>query len=442
MATVDLTPRGPAGSSGLGILSAWPPRKPTLADGREKEFWLHQGRGILYQRLNGVWKEIVRVKGTPGERGAIGKSILSGHGAPEPTYGHLDDFYLDLDASLLYGPKVNYFAWPVGPIALQGPTGATGPLPWQRVPSTWTTGLVATAAAPATTVVVAGSLYGCAISHTAGASFATDLGAGKWVLLASKGDTGSTGSTGVTGATGPLPLLPIAAWLTGTAYVIGPPASYVAQGGASYQCLITHTAGSFATDLAAGKWGLVAQKGDVGAKGDTGNTGPAGPAPLAAIAPWVTGMSCLVGPPATFVSQGGSSYQCLIAHTAGTFTTDLAAGKWGLVAQKGADGIGTGNVNPSGTIASGHVAVFGDNTGNVIADGGAPSQFATTAALAAKADASAMTTALAAKADSSAMTTALAAKADTSALAAKADVSAVPSRGTIIGLSYGDGLGY
>ena len=34
---------------------------------------------------------------------------------------------------------------------------------------------------------------------------------------------------------------------------------------------------------------------------------------------------------------GGSSYMCLVAHTSGTFGTDLAAGKWGLVSQAGRD---------------------------------------------------------------------------------------------------------
>jgi hypothetical protein len=70
-----------------------------------------------------------------------------------------------------------------------------------------------------------------------------------WQLLASKGDTGSAG------------LGPVAAWTTGHDYVAGPPADYVSDGGSSYMCLVDHTSGTFAADLAAGKWGLVAQKG-------------------------------------------------------------------------------------------------------------------------------------------------------------------------------------
>jgi hypothetical protein len=63
------------------------------------------------------------------------------------------------------------------------------------------------------------------------------------------------------------------------------------------------------------------------------------------------------------VSNGGSSYICIVAHTSGTFATDLAAAKWELLAQKGTDGSGSltsitagtgltgGTITTSGTIA-------------------------------------------------------------------------------------------
>jgi len=73
-----------------------------------------------------------------------------------------------------------------------------------------------------------------------------------WMVMGQKGDQGDTG---------PVPLLPVMPWATGTSYVIGPPASFVQQGGSSYQCLVAHTSGTFANDLAAGYWGLVAQNG-------------------------------------------------------------------------------------------------------------------------------------------------------------------------------------
>jgi hypothetical protein len=43
-------------------------------------------------------------------------------------------------------------------------------------------------------------------------------------------------------------------WVGGTAYVVG---DLVLQGGIVYVCMVAHTAGVFATDLAAGKWGQV-----------------------------------------------------------------------------------------------------------------------------------------------------------------------------------------
>jgi hypothetical protein len=41
------------------------------------------------------------------------------------------------------------------------------------------------------------------------------------------------------------------AWLTATAYVVG---DYVTNGGTMYYCIVAHTSGTFATDLANGKW--------------------------------------------------------------------------------------------------------------------------------------------------------------------------------------------
>ncbi|MHC2250803.1 hypothetical protein ACVILK_000495 [Bradyrhizobium embrapense] len=73
-----------------------------------------------------------------------------------------------------------------------------------------------------------------------------------WQVLASKGDTG---------ATGPVPWLQTATWASGQNYVAGPPANVVVHPGNKniYQCLIPHIAGTFATDVAAGKWRLIGQ---------------------------------------------------------------------------------------------------------------------------------------------------------------------------------------
>lgn len=46
------------------------------------------------------------------------------------------------------------------------------------------------------------------------------------------------------------------------------------------------------------------------------------------VAPWLTGTSYTVG---RSVSQSNVIYRCLVAHTSGTFATDLAAGKWTIM---------------------------------------------------------------------------------------------------------------
>jgi len=83
-----------------------------------------------------------------------------------------------------------------------------------------------------------------------------------------QGDTGPTGSVGPqgdTGEAGPAAWTEVTTWLTATVYAVGPPANVVTQGGESFVCAIPHTSGSFATDLAAGRWVKVAAKGADGA---------------------------------------------------------------------------------------------------------------------------------------------------------------------------------
>ncbi|MGY4411958.1 hypothetical protein ACVWW4_003694 [Bradyrhizobium sp. LB7.1] len=73
-----------------------------------------------------------------------------------------------------------------------------------------------------------------------------------WHLLASIGGTGATGA---------VPWGVPADWAAATSYVVGPPASIVRHPATKnlFQCLVPHTSGAFATDLAAGKWLLISQ---------------------------------------------------------------------------------------------------------------------------------------------------------------------------------------
>ena len=56
---------------------------------------------------------------------------------------------------------------------------------------------------------------------------------------------------------------------------------------------------------------------------------------------WVTATAYA---PSDVVSNSGSSYVCVEAHTSGTFSTDLSAGKWQVAAAKGDTGAGTGDL--------------------------------------------------------------------------------------------------
>lgn len=56
---------------------------------------------------------------------------------------------------------------------------------------------------------------------------------------------------------------------------------------------------------------------------------------------WQTGTAYGLG---DLVGQGGSSYICVVAHTSGTFSTDLGASRWAMFAQQGAAGAGTGDM--------------------------------------------------------------------------------------------------
>ena len=131
------------------------------------------------------------------------------------------------------------------------------------------------------------NVYACQVEHTSG-NFATDLAAGKWSIFVS--GLRSRGN-----------------WTTSTAYL---PFDIVVYGGNTYSCVVAHNSGTFATDLAAGNWQIF--NSGIRWRGD-----------------WTTTTTYLVS---DLVRNAGASYICLIDHTAGTFATDLAAGKWQFMA--------------------------------------------------------------------------------------------------------------
>ncbi|MBE7245832.1 MAG: hypothetical protein INR63_12835 [Actinomycetospora chiangmaiensis] len=80
------------------------------------------------------------------------------------------------------------------------------------------------------------------------------------------------------GPVGPIPWAPIVAWFAGQICTATAPATTVYVGGSAYVCAISHVAGTFADDLAAGKWAPVAPAGQPGANGNTIQNGSGAPA--------------------------------------------------------------------------------------------------------------------------------------------------------------------
>lgn len=98
-------------------------------------------------------------------------------------------------------------------------------------------------------------IYECLVNHTSGVTFDADRVAhpSYWSVI----------TTG---------LAPRGAWVTTTRYRVN---DLVYNAGSQYRCLVDHTAGVFATDLAALKWEIFASVGAVGPGGGD-VTGPAG----------------------------------------------------------------------------------------------------------------------------------------------------------------------
>jgi hypothetical protein len=127
-------------------------------------------------------------------------------------------------------------------------------------------------------------------------------------------------------------------WVTATSYL---PNDLVIYGANAYVCLVANTSGTFATDLAAGRWQLF-----------TSGVRWSGA--------WLTGTTYLVD---DIVRNAGSSYICLVDHTAGSFPTDLAAGRWEFMA---GDSVippyGAGDEGASLTLAADAVSLIWANT--------------------------------------------------------------------------------
>jgi hypothetical protein len=175
------------------------------------------------------------------------------------------------------------------------------------------------------------------------------------------------------------------AWISATAYTVG---DFVSHGGSSYTCIANSTNNEPPN---ATYWALLASKGDQGIQGETGATGATGPQGEQGI----QGIQGIQGEQGTQGEQGvqgipgvewqgewssateyvardvvyrlGSSYICILTNTN---QEPPNATYWELVAQKGIDGEGAGDVVGPASSTTDRVATFDGITGKLLKDGG------------------------------------------------------------------------
>lgn len=123
-------------------------------------------------------------------------------------------------------------------------------------------------------------------------------------------------------------------WRTAIPYKVG--AKVIDEStGYHYECIIAHTSGTFATDLAALKWEEITMYSEFGNtvqysewtddKAKLWANAGADPDSVTSIPAWATSTAYTIG---DLVTSGGNQYVAVQKHTSGTFASDLSANKW------------------------------------------------------------------------------------------------------------------
>ena len=223
--------------AGIAINAAGPVADRGGFDSEDPGFtYFGTDTSLLYVRVNGGgWSAGSSLTGPAGDPGVNGATWLSGSTDPSNGSGNDGDFY---------------FQTGTGSSGIAGDT-------WKKASGTWSkqvnlkgpAGENSTVPGPANSLAI-GTVDG---GDTAAATITGTAPSQTLNLTLPKGADSTV--------PGPAAWLTPVAWTTGVAFVAGPPASTVTQGGETYVCLVDHTSGTFATDLAASKWIKVAAKG-------------------------------------------------------------------------------------------------------------------------------------------------------------------------------------
>lgn len=123
-------PAGPTGANGQnGSVIYSGTTAPASTVGATGDFYIDLSADMLYgPKTSSGWGTGISLKGNTGATGATGAAgskIYSGSGAPAGATGMTGDYYLDKTNYRLYGPKTSS-GWG-SPISLQGPAGPQGP---------------------------------------------------------------------------------------------------------------------------------------------------------------------------------------------------------------------------------------------------------------------------------------------------------------------------
>lgn len=107
--------------------------------GHDGDFYIDAlAKKVYGPRIAGLWGVGSSMLGEVGPIGKTGSALISGTSAPDTQTGIAGDFYLDINAKIIYGPKTDRAGWGIGSSivgsqgapgapGVPGATGATGP---------------------------------------------------------------------------------------------------------------------------------------------------------------------------------------------------------------------------------------------------------------------------------------------------------------------------